>query len=565
MPDEKAREILGRYEFLKKQRDNWIDEWMDIRDYILPRTGMFEEAGDAPNDGASRYDFLVDATATRAMRVLAAGMQGGLTSPARPWFRLSLYDDQLTEFRPVQEWLHTVEKILYGRFARSNFYNAIHKVYSDEAGYGTAVLFCEEDPDDMIRFVVLSPGEYCIAENSRNMVDTVHRILWMTIKQMAEKFGKNNLPDTIKRELNKESLDPYEYRKVLHAVEYRDIYDPKKIDKKNKPVRSVYIDFDLSEILEEGGYNEWPVACPRWVISGSDTYGRSPGHDVLPDVKMLQEMQSDKLAALQKMVEPPLKSGGSLKSEVSHLAGGVTFMDNATQTSSLEPIYQINPDMQGMMLAIEDVRTQIREGLYNDLFLMLVNAPQSTMTATEVMERHEEKLLMLGPVIERQFYELLNPVIDRTFSILMREGKIPPPPQELIEEAKRQGDDKMDLKVEFISLLAQAQKIVATRAIDAVTTYALNVAQVKPDVLDKLDVDQAMDEYASATGAPPNIIVPDDMVRKAREVKVQQLAQAQQQQQMAQGAQTMKTISEVNMEEGSALNQLQNSMDSIPR
>ena len=196
---------------------------------------------------------------------------------------------------------------------------------------------------------------------------------------------------------------------------------------------------------------------------------------------------------------------------------------------------------------------------------MLVNAPQSTMTATEVMERHEEKLLMLGPVIERQFYELLNPVIDRTFSVLMREGKIPPPPQELIEEAKRQGDDKMDLKVEFISLLAQAQKIVATRAIDAVTTYALNVAQVKPDVLDKLDVDQAMDEYASATGAPPNIIVPDDMVRKAREVKVQQLAQAQQQQQMAQGAQTMKTISEVNMEEGSALNQLQNSMDSIPR
>lgn len=560
MPDEKAKEIIGRYQFLKKQRDNWIEEWIDLRNYILPRTGMFEEDGDKPNDGASRYDFLVDATATRAMRVLAAGMQGGLTSPARPWFRLSLYDDQLTEYRPVQEYLHAVEKIMYGRFARSNFYNSVHRVYSDEAGYGTAVMFEEEDLTNSMRFVTLSPGEYCLAEGENGIVDTIHRIVWMTIKQMTERFGKGSLPEAIKRELSKKTSDPYEYRKVLHVVEYRDIYDPKKKDKKNKPVRSTYIDFDLAEIMDDGGYNEWPAAAPRWVISGSDVYGRSPGHDVLPDVKMLQEMQSDKLGALQKMVNPPLKTGGGLKSEVSHMAGGVTFMDNATQTDSLAPIYQVNPDMNGIMMAIEDVRGQIREGLYNDLFLMLINA-RPNMTATEVAERHEEKLLMLGPVIERQFYELLNPIIDRTFAILNREGKFPPPPPVLKEEAKRLGEDAVDIKVEYISLLAQAQKIVATRAIDAVTSFAVNVAQVRPDVLDKLDVDQAMDEYALATGAPPNIIVSDDLVKEKRDAKAKQVAQAQQMQQAEQQAGTLKTISEVNMEEGSALNQITNSMD----
>jgi len=563
MSDETAKELLARYAFLKKQRDDWVEEWIDIRNYVMPHTGMFEEDGDQPNDGASRYDFILDGTATRSMRVLGAGMQGGLTSPARPWFRLALYDDELMEYRPVKEYLNKVERIMYGRFARSNFYNSIHKVYVDEASYGTAVMICEEDPVTMIRFKTLSPGEYCIAEGENGIVDTVHRIVWMTIKQMAEKFGREKLPEDIKRNLDTKAFDPYEYRKVLHVVEYRNIYDPQKMDKKNKPVRSTYVDYETSVTIEDSGYNEWPIAAPRWLTSGSDVYGRAPGHDILPDVKMLQEQQADKLGALAKMVDPPLKAGGGMKSEVSHMAGGVTFMDNAAQTENLSPIYQVNPDMQGLILSIEDTRRQIQEGLYNDLFLMLINAPVNKMTATEVLERHEEKLLMLGPVIERQFYELLNPIIDRTFAILQRQGKLPPPPEALIQDAKKNGEEVVDMKVEYISLLAQAQKVVATRAIDAVSSYAINVAQADPSVIDKIDFDQAVDEYAEATGAPPKMIVPDDLVRKKREAKAQELQKAQQAQAQSQQAQDLKTISEVNMEEGSAINQLAQSMQGV--
>lgn len=562
MSDEIAKELLGRYEFLKRQRNPWVDTWMDIRDFIVPHTGMFEDLGDFANDGADRYDRIIDGTATRAMRTLAAGLQGGLTSPARPWFRLALYDDRLTEFRPVQEYLHTVEKIMYGRFARSNFYNAIHQVYGDEGAYGTAALVVEEDPKKLIIFKNLSPGEYCLSEGADGLVDTVHRIGWMTIKQMAEKFGFEKLPESVKRIFASQgkNVDPYQYRKVLHVIEYRDIFDPSKIDKKNKPIRSTYIDYELQEVLEEGGYNEWPCACPRWVTSGADVYGRSPGYDVLPDVKMLQEQQADKLAALAKMVDPPLKSGGSLKSEVSHMAGGVTFMDNASQSEQLAPIYQVNPNLEGLIQAIEDTRKQITEGLYNDLFLMLINTPNDRMTATEVAERTSEKLLVLGPVIERQFYELLNPIIDRTFAILNRAGKFPPPPDVIKEEAKKNGEKTVDIKVEYISMLAQAQKIVATRAIDSVTSYALTVAAISPGVLDKMDFDQAIDEYAQATGAPPNIVVADDLVRKKRDAKAQQIAQAQQQVQAQQGVETAKTLSEVNMEPESPVNQLSNVM-----
>jgi hypothetical protein len=560
MSEKPTRKYIDRHKYLLAEQELWKDEWMEIRDFILPRTGRFDD-DDGPNQGESRYDNIFDGTAQRALRVLAAGMQGGLTSPARPWFRLSLYDEELMSIASVKQWLDECQKRMYARFAKSNFYNAIHRVYQEEGGYGQAVIIIEEDEEDGVRFPVLTAGEYCLAESRRGIVDTLYRTVWLQARQLEQMFGKENLAIEIQNNLDgeRDGANPYEWYQVLHVIQPRKNYDPEKIDAENMPYESVWIDLNGEQkILRKSGYQELPMAAPRWMSIGGDSYGRSPGHDVLGDTKMLQEMTEDLLSALQKVIDPPLKAGGNLKSEVSHMAGTVTYTD-PQMADSLKPIYEVRLDIDHMRQAIQDVRMQIREGLYNDLFLMLVE-PRPNMTATEVSERHEEKLLMLGPVIERQFHELLNPIIDRVFAIMWRNGELPPPPEELLD-AMQNDENLSRIKVEYISLLAQAQKLVTTQSIRAVSDYVTGMSQFVPQILDKLNTDTAVDEYAEATGAPSSIIRTDDQTDEIRKARLQEQLRQEQEEREAQAIMAAKEMGDTNTEEGSALGDLKKAME----
>lgn len=560
--DERSQGYVDEYKILKKQADERQDLQEEIRDYILPRTGRFDDQKKPGEEDVDRYDMILDATATRSLRVLAAGMQGGLTSPARPWFRLGLYDESLMDIKPIAAWIDDVQKRMYALFARSNFYNSIHKLYKEEAGYGQAVCIVEEDPIDTVRFTVLTCGEYFLAENERGMIDTLYRILWMQAKQIEKKFGKGKLPQEIKDALKpvENGGNPYEWFKLLHVVKPRKGYDPNKIDAENMAFESVYIAMVGDHpIIRNSGFIETPLAAPRWETNTGEPYGRSPGHDVLPDTKMLQELSADLLSGLQKLNDPPLKGTGGLKHEASHMAGSITYSESTTETDSLKPIYEVKPDVAALMSEIQDVRLQIREGLYNDLFLML-NEPVPNMTATEIAERHEEKLLMLGPVIERQFYELLTPIIDRVFAIMDRNGMIPPPPPELME-AIAANPTLTNIKIEFISLLAQAQKLVTTQSIRAVSDYVVGMSQAVPDILDNLDVDQAVTEFQEATGAPSTIIRSREDVIKIRKARAAAMAEQQRKMDEMQAAQTMKDMGGASTEEGTALGDLKRVME----
>jgi hypothetical protein len=188
-------------------------------------------------------------------------------------------------------------------------------------------------------------------------------------------------------------------------------------------------------------------------------------------------------------------------------------------------------DLNHLLADIQDVRGRINQAFYTDLFLMLASAPTNNMTATEVAERHEEKLLMLGPVLERLHNELLDPLIERTFGRMIETGLVPPPPEEL------QG---VDLNVEYVSMLAQAQRAVATNGIDRFVGNLGAVAQFKPDVLDKFDSDKWADAYSDMLGIDPELIVPNDRVAMIRAQRAQAAQAAQQQAQVAQAAATAK-------------------------
>jgi len=538
------QKLERRWKELFDEQNTWKPTWQDLARYILPRRGFF--LTDSPNRGERKDNFIIDGTPIRAARVLAAGMMSGLTSPSRPWFKLGVADPDLSKFAPVRFWLDEVQNRMMAVYSMSNIYNALHSVYEEVGAFGTAAMIVLEDFDDIIRGRTFTIGEYALGTGPDLRVNALARQLWMTVAQLVQEFGIDNVSLGVKNAWENNQLG--RWVNVYHLIEPNDdrIHDLK--DARNKPFRSVYWEAGTSEekYLRVSGFDEFPVMAPRWDIVGADIYGKGPGWDALGDSKQLQKMQEDKLMALDKLVNPPMTAPASVlrAGGVNLLPGGVTFHDETMSHVGVKPTYQINPDLQGITLAIQEVQQAIRETFFSDLFLMLAQSDRRQMTAREVAERHEEKLLMLGPVLERLESELLDPLIDRTFSIMNRNGLIPPPPREL------QG---MYLKVEYISVLAQAQKMVGTTSIERMLVFAQSVAAAKPDVLDKIDFDEAIDQYADMLGVPPGVIVSDDQVAKIRQARAEQQAQMQAAQYAMAAVQGAKTLSDTSLEGKNAL------------
>ncbi|CCO25008.1 portal protein [Maridesulfovibrio hydrothermalis] len=537
MKDLDKSRYTSRLQTLRQERRSWEGHWQEISDYILPRKGIYD--GQQPNDGRMKGGKIIDSTATRGLRILAAGLQGGLTSPARPWFRLGISDRDITRHKSVREWISKVEKIMYRALARSNFYSCIHSLYTELAGFGTGILYCEPDVERGIRFRTLTVGEYSLATDAQGRVDTVYREFKMTVRQLEKRFGIDALPASVRTSL---SVNRDHWFDVLHVVQPRDEFDSQKIDKHNMPFESVFL---LSgkggAILSESGFMENPYMVPRWDTAAMDVYGRSPAMDVLADVKMLMEMSKSQIQAVHLTLRPPMKVPSMYSRRLNLLPGGQNPVEQ-NQQDSVAPLYQVRPDLAGVSNKIQDVRTAIREGFYNDVFMMMAGSNRKTITAAEVAERHEEKIIQLGPVIERQHTELLDPLIDRVFGILYRSGQLPEAPSVL---------DGEDIKIDYISVLAQAQKMVGTQSIQSLADFVSRLAGANPEVLDKVDMDRAVDDYAELLGVPNGIVRSDDEVEKLRNSRKQRIFEQQQLQQsleaVSKGTGIIKDLSDLGM------------------
>ncbi len=499
-------------------RDPWKGAWSEVEKYILPRFShkhgeyAYESAKPDPKVGRR----IIDSTATRSLRILAAGMQGGLTSPARPWFRLRLATDDESESGPDRRWLDVVESRMYAALARSNFYPAIHTLYTELAAFGSANMYQEVDHKRLMRFTNVPCGDFAWACDAAGRVDTVVRRTCMTARQIAERYGEERMSTRTRRLYRK---SPEERVEIVHMVRPR-MDDMRRADAfgpMNMPWESLVWEADGPDMfLHEGGYEEFPHLTARWDMCGCAIYGNSPAMDVLPDVKMLQEMARSQLLAVHKVVNPPMRVPTSFKQRLNLIPGGLNYVPSG-QNESIGPLYQINPDINAVSSKIEDVRSAVREGFFNDLFLMFTAEGRSNVTATEVSERSEEKLLMLGPVIERHQTELLDPLLERTYGMLKRAGMLPTPPSEL---------EGQTLRIEYVSTLAQAQRTVTAQSIKSFAADVASLAQVSSGVLDKVDFEQAVDELGSIACVPAKLIRSDAEVQARRMTEYLQQKQA---------------------------------------
>jgi hypothetical protein len=521
-------EFLARFNALKKERESsWDSHWKEVAQYLVPGRGRFVASGDKPNRGEKRNDKIIDSQGTQSLRMIAAGMHGGLTPLSRRWFKLGTADPDLQNAPGVRDWLAWWERRILQAKARSNFYECAATFFLELAGFGTSLILALEDLPFGVRYHCATIGEYYLGTNYKGQVDTLYRYFWMTPRQMEQQFGKAKLSRKTQDLLEK---SPFEPVKVIHGIEPNKGRDPSKADGRNKPYASYYVEEGEEDFLSKSGFEEQPFMAARWDVVGSDAYGRGPGMDVLGDVKMLQSMSEAAIYGIQLQVKPPQLVPSAIRGVLNDLPGGRTYYDGNPE--NIRPLYQVNPDLNGVrQYLLEVVKPNIRAGFFNDLFLTVQNHPD--MTATEVAERHAEKLLLLGPVIERTQSEVLDPDIQRTFAILFRQtppDQAPPVPKELVGQ---------EIKIEYISLLAQAQKAVGTQGISQFMAFVTAAAQAKPEALDKINVDAAVDEYAEAIGVPPKLLVPDNEVAQMRQARAQAQAAAVQAEQQRADAMSM--------------------------
>ena len=567
------RDRRTRYEYLRTQlrneRSSFESHWRSLSEFIRPRRTRFFTSD--VNRGDRRNGRIIDSTGLFASRALTAGLMAGLTSPSRQWFMLEPEEAGDIQKQDIKEWNHEVTRLMGSAFSRSNLYKVLPQVYDDVGTFGTGCMMIEEDMDTVIRCKSFPVGSYMISTDSYGRVNVFMREFQLTVRQVVDTFGRkegssdidwSNLSSTVKSLYDADNTEGW--ISIVHCIKPNDMYNPNKMESKYKKYISVYYEQGASrgtdgnsnisssendireKFLRESGYDIFPILAPRWSVTGEDIYGTScPGMIALGDIKQLQQGERRSMQALDKQVSPPMNASTELKnSKATILPGDITYVDQINGRSGFEPSYQVQFDQRGLEMKQEQVRERIRKAYFEDLFFSISSAKQIQRTAREVDARAGERLLGLGPVLEQMNQDLFDPKIDITFSFMERQGLLPEPPEELQGKA---------LKVRYISSLANAQKLVGIESMDRFATFVGGVAQLSPNALDKVDVDELVDEYGEVTSTPPKVIRSNEDAYAIRQQREQQQAQMQAAENMRQEAAAAKDLSQANTTEDNAL------------
>lgn len=525
---------------LRNWRNSWLQHWAVIATYLDPRRNIWLTQGattqPSPNSmvrGRMINRAILDSTGTIAAQMCANGMMSGLTSPARPWFKLNATLPSGAELDADGKiWVENVQDRMYRVMAGSNFYEAVHVMYGDLVSYGTSPMVVYEHPKRVVHCYNTVAGEYMLAVGSDMKPEALYRQYLMTIVDIVEMFGIENCPADVQEMWRTKGASLDVEKIVCHAVEPN--FPVASRDGSSREVlkgpftwREVYWIWGSAgdRPLSVRGFYDQPFVAPRWSVTANDPYGRSPGMDALPDIMQLQLMTARMNEAVEKQVRPPLLADQSLKNQPSSiLPGHITYVPALAASNGMRPVYTVQPELQYMLQGIEKIERRIQTVFFNDLFMAVLNL-DTVRTATEIVDRRQEKMTLLGPVIERFQNEALNPIIRRIYRIMQRKGLLPPPPPSL---------RGIGMEIEYISPLAMAQRALATAGVERLVAITGNMVGVWPEARFMIDPAETITQYADYLSVTPKVLRTPD---QAREMAQQEAQAAQQQQQLAQAGQ----------------------------
>lgn len=540
---------------LAVDRSSHEAKWRDIAAYVMPHRERFLTSD--TNRGNRKDQNIINNAPWRAADINAAGMNTGITSPTRPWHRSQVKDKKLRESEAAKTWCAEHDEDTRSVLAGSNIYLKFHEMYFDLGGFGISPLLIEEDTREIIKGTVVPIGSYSVAAGPDGQVDTLYRHLEMSVRQCVKEFGlakcSRRIRDMWKNKQRNEKID------VLHVIEPNDEYSDGQIGPGGMKWRSCWLDSGGNEddgFLREHGYHEKPFVCPRWGTTGNDVWPSGyPGEMALGDCKTLQQTERRGLQVLDKLSDPPMVGPVSMRDEpVDLLPGGINYEEPGSAGRGFRPAIEMPAQaLPAVDQATARIELRVNKTWKVDLWLMIASSELGAerMTATEVIERKTEKMQQLGPMLERFFHECLRPFFERVFGIMFRLGLVREPPPEL------QG---AELDLEFISILAQAQKMVDIQGIRELASFAGQLARAVPDAMDNINVDKMMQTYADRLGTTPGMVRSTEdreAIRKQRAQALQRQAQLQQAQQVAD---TAKTLSETDTESDTALQRMGSAM-----
>lgn len=551
------------------ERSSFFTHWQELGDYILPRRSRFYTTD--RNRGNRRNSNIINATGTHAMHTLQAGMMSGFTSPSRPWFRLTTQDPDLAKLEPVKEWLYDVTWAISEVFLRSNLYTSLQTVYGDMGCFATAAVMLMEDFDRVIHTYPFAIGSYYLFANHKLQVIGFMRDYMMTVRQIVEEFAWNqeskkyewdNVSSMVKTLWDNGTTEAW--IDVSHFIGPNPEWDPQSLMSEKKRYLSVSYErgssagqytistVDSTKVLRRKGYDKFRVFAPRWEVTGEDVYGTyCPGMEALGDIQGLQSYERRKAQALEKSINPAMVGPSSLRNQKATVVpGDITYVDTRDGQQKFEPAYMISPNFQQLNLETSAIEGRIKKSMHEDLWLVISNLEKGNVTAEEVRALQNEKLQEVGPVVDRLNQDLLDGIVEQTFDIMLAQGRIPPPPQVL---------RKHPLKVEYTSIIAQAQKALAAGGIEQYWGFAMKVQEAYPNdpsKLDKVNTDEMLERYGEDLTIPPGIVRDDDDVAKIRDQRNKALAKQQQAEAAEQASNTAKNLAQAPTDGANALTDL---------
>lgn len=539
-----------RFKQLKDARASYETVWQDILDNCAPDLSGYIYDTTRDNAGNRRDTEIYDGTPVDCALKCAAGLYASISSPSRPWYNLQMDDLTMDEDSESRQWLDDVQELLYKIMHASNFYQSIYSVYLHQGTIGTSAMIIMPDYDNVVDCIPLNIGSYWLDVNEKGKVDSIYREFEMTVSQLIGKFGEDALPERLKEQGKKKKPSKKPYR-VVHVIE------PNKYNLGTFPKAYVSAYFlkeaHEGDFLSINGFNFFPVVAPRWYVNQGEIYGRmNPGRNALPDCKQLQRMVYDFYESVQKVNQPAMQGKADLleSKQLDLTPGAFNALSSAANADNmLKPLFATNPDIAAQWQAIADKKQQIQQRFYVDLFMAITMRQDKDMTAEEVRSLSSERMIGLSPGLENLNNELLNPCIEIIFGYAAESGIIPPPPEHL--QGKK-------FEPEYVSVLAQAQKLADVNRITQVANLAVTLAASATDltILDNIDFDKALSLANKAVAAPAGVLRSKQEIDQIRQQRQQMQQMQQQAMAMQQAAEIAKTAGEANLDGDNVLSRM---------
>lgn len=516
MSDDIANALLKQHDAMFNKRSNFNVLWTQVAQRIAANYDDFIKTN---VEGIRRTDMIFESTATLALEHFCAALESMLCPASQRWHHLRASDPALQEDQEVQMYLDQVVDCLFrARYAPSaNFQSQIHEVFYQIGAFGNGPMLVDDVMGYGLRYRALHLAKVYGEQNSAGVIDLIHREYDLTARAAMDAvqrniFDEDLLPEEIKQAATQTPERKYTFMQCVYP---NPDVKPGRPGPNGMAFLSKHLCKDFKCIVKESGYHTQPIFIARYRVSPTENYGRGPGVDVFPDISMLQEMEKTSIRQMQRAVDPPilLADDGAL-SVFDLRSNAMNYGALSPEGRPLAVPFQTGSNLQVAVESLNQKRAVVEKAFLVDIFSILVNQPQ--MTATEVLQRAQEKGQLLAPIIGRIQSELFGPMITREIDILHRAGMLPPPPDKILQN----GNFSYDIVYE--AELQSTQKQSKALAISRVLQQAAPLMQIDPSIPKSINALRTLQILVDSNSAPPGMLNTPEEMQQSQDAEQQQ-------------------------------------------